>query len=244
MAKQLFYRSEKVLRSRLGQSIACSQRQAAGGATATAWTSQRHIMGCCHTANGSLTAVVTDKAAQSQHAAFADSAAYHSSIPAADQEPQPAQDSPLSGSYVHLGLRQERINHDGSLTTAYTYHRQQQMPHATSPISSVGPNTQTSGSVSSRALQQTLPQQQRGVTVSRPPGLPSAAPAAPPITQQQLSHLVDLLQNHRNVLVITGAGCSTESNIPDYRGPSGAYTTGFTPMTHQQFVAKPENRAR
>lgn len=28
--------------------------------------------------------------------------------------------------------------------------------------------------------------------------------------------------------------CSTESNIPDYRGPKGAYTTGFKPMTHQQ----------
>ncbi|WIA09476.1 hypothetical protein OEZ85_008877 [Tetradesmus obliquus] len=30
----------------------------------------------------------------------------------------------------------------------------------------------------------------------------------------------------------------------DYRGPGGAYTTGFTPMTHQQFMAKPENRSR
>lgn len=33
---------------------------------------------------------------------------------------------------------------------------------------------------------------------------------------------------------MTGAGCSTESNIPDYRGPNGAYSTGFKPMTHQQ----------
>ncbi len=42
----------------------------------------------------------------------------------------------------------------------------------------------------------------------------------------------------------SGAGVSTESNIPDYRGPGGAYTTGFKPMTHQQFMSGPENRAR
>lgn len=38
----------------------------------------------------------------------------------------------------------------------------------------------------------------------------------------------------RDVAVLTGAGCSTESNIPDYRGPGGAYSSGFKPMTHQQ----------
>lgn len=38
----------------------------------------------------------------------------------------------------------------------------------------------------------------------------------------------------RQVAVLTGAGVSTESNIPDYRGPAGAYSTGFKPMTHQQ----------
>ena len=43
-----------------------------------------------------------------------------------------------------------------------------------------------------------------------------------------------LLQDSGRVVVVTGAGCSTESNIPDYRGPNGAYNTGFKPMTHQQ----------
>ena len=28
--------------------------------------------------------------------------------------------------------------------------------------------------------------------------------------------------------------CHAESNIPDYRGARGAYSTGFKPMTHQQ----------
>jgi hypothetical protein len=37
--------------------------------------------------------------------------------------------------------------------------------------------------------------------------------------------------------VLTGAGCSTESNLPDYRSPSGAYSRGFKPMTHQLFMS-------
>ena len=47
----------------------------------------------------------------------------------------------------------------------------------------------------------------------------------------------------RNVAVLTGAGCSTESNIPDYRGPGGAYSSGFKPMTHQQVGHKHWNQA-
>ncbi len=41
----------------------------------------------------------------------------------------------------------------------------------------------------------------------------------------------------RQLLVLTGAGVSTESAVPDYRGPQGAYRTGFKPMTHQQVTA-------
>lgn len=47
-----------------------------------------------------------------------------------------------------------------------------------------------------------------------------------------------MLQGARGAVVLTGAGCSTESGVPDYRGPAGAYTTsGFRPMTHQQVGA-------
>ncbi len=46
------------------------------------------------------------------------------------------------------------------------------------------------------------------------------------------------------VLVLTGAGCSTASGIPDYRGPDGAFTRGHKPMTYQQFLRDPQGRRR
>ena len=43
---------------------------------------------------------------------------------------------------------------------------------------------------------------------------------------------------------VTGAGVSTESSIPDYRSKNGAYSTGFKPMTHQDFMRNNANRRR
>jgi NAD-dependent SIR2 family protein deacetylase len=45
------------------------------------------------------------------------------------------------------------------------------------------------------------------------------------------------------VVVLSGAGLSTESGIPDYRGPSGAARRG-TPMTYQAFTRDPIARRR
>jgi NAD-dependent SIR2 family protein deacetylase len=46
-----------------------------------------------------------------------------------------------------------------------------------------------------------------------------------------------------NVVVLSGAGLSTESGIPDYRGPTGAQRR-HPPMTYQRFVGDPAARRR
>jgi NAD-dependent SIR2 family protein deacetylase len=55
---------------------------------------------------------------------------------------------------------------------------------------------------------------------------------------------VDLLMARGGVVVLTGAGLSTESGIPDYRGPSGAALRRHAPMTYQAFVSDPGARRR
>ena len=57
-----------------------------------------------------------------------------------------------------------------------------------------------------------------------------------------LDRLVDLVGDG-DVVVLSGAGLSTESGIPDYRGPSGAARRA-TPMTFQEFTRSQEGRRR
>lgn len=51
------------------------------------------------------------------------------------------------------------------------------------------------------------------------------------------------LQAHRSVFVLTGAGVSTNSGIPDYRGADGQWKRS-APITYQAFVQDPAMRAR
>jgi NAD-dependent SIR2 family protein deacetylase len=59
--------------------------------------------------------------------------------------------------------------------------------------------------------------------------------------QAAYQRLVELLRGG-NVTVLSGAGLSTESGIPDYRGPDGKRRV--VPMTYGEFVASPASRQR
>ena len=58
----------------------------------------------------------------------------------------------------------------------------------------------------------------------------------------EVGRLADLVAAG-DVMVLSGAGLSTESGIPDYRGPTGALRKGL-PMTYQTFTGDPAARQR
>ncbi|HEU4452781.1 MAG TPA: NAD-dependent protein deacetylase [Longimicrobium sp.] len=63
-----------------------------------------------------------------------------------------------------------------------------------------------------------------------------------PAADADVRPLLDLLRGRR-VVVLAGAGCSTESGIPDYRGPEGSLRTR-KPMQYQEFVRSEAARVR
>ena len=65
------------------------------------------------------------------------------------------------------------------------------------------------------------------------------APATSTATAQ-VDELLDFVAS-RPLVVLTGAGCSTDSGIPDYRGPD---SPARMPMTYQEFVSGPVARQR
>jgi len=58
-----------------------------------------------------------------------------------------------------------------------------------------------------------------------------------------VSFLYDFIQQHPNLFVLTGAGCSTASGIPDYRDDTGAWKRR-QPMTFQTFAGSRAARQR
>ena len=68
-------------------------------------------------------------------------------------------------------------------------------------------------------------------------------PAEPAKTADHAHRLQDWLRAHRRLFVLTGAGCSTDSGIPDYRDAQGAWKRS-APVTWQAFLHEPATRAR
>jgi NAD-dependent SIR2 family protein deacetylase len=74
------------------------------------------------------------------------------------------------------------------------------------------------------------------------PTLTWTATGAPLPRTTNLDEVVDTVARRR-VVVLSGAGLSTESGIPDYRGAEGSLRR-HTPMTYEEFVAGPQGRQR
>jgi NAD-dependent SIR2 family protein deacetylase len=55
--------------------------------------------------------------------------------------------------------------------------------------------------------------------------------------------LAEFVSSHGRLFVLTGAGCSTDSGIPDYRDASGAWKR-TPPVTYQAFVGAESTRQR
>jgi len=68
-------------------------------------------------------------------------------------------------------------------------------------------------------------------------------PTAMP-TRDEIEKLVHFVRNCSSLIAITGAGISTSSGIPDYRGPNGSYRRGHKPMLHSEFMNSELNRKR
>src|SRR5690554_431978 len=58
-----------------------------------------------------------------------------------------------------------------------------------------------------------------------------------------IAGLERFIAGHRRLFVLTGAGCSTDSGIPDYRDADGAWKRAG-PMTFQTFMGDPQARRR
>ena len=59
--------------------------------------------------------------------------------------------------------------------------------------------------------------------------------------KEEITTLKDLLSKSNRVVIFTGAGISTDSGIPDFRGPQGLWKT-VSPINFSEFISSEEKR--
>ncbi len=83
----------------------------------------------------------------------------------------------------------------------------------------------------------------KNLRLRMPKGPPPSSGRPPgPASEEEVRALARFLRDGP-VVVLAGAGCSTESGIPDYRGPSSR-GRDRRPVLYQEFVRDPEARSR
>ncbi|KAL5555346.1 hypothetical protein UlMin_037582 [Ulmus minor] len=65
-----------------------------------------------------------------------------------------------------------------------------------------------------------------------------------PPSMEDVKHLYQFFDQSTKLVVLTRAGMSIECGIPDYRSPNGAYSSGFKPITHMEFLRSSRARRR
>lgn len=81
----------------------------------------------------------------------------------------------------------------------------------------------------------------RILPLERPPDPASFASSD---VQNQAKLLKEWMASKKSIVCITGAGMSTESSIPDYRGANGSYFRGHKPIIHHEFMNSVSHRKR
>ncbi|MDO4232774.1 MAG: NAD-dependent protein deacetylase [Lautropia sp.] len=89
--------------------------------------------------------------------------------------------------------------------------------------------------------QRTRPARLQSITAMRPLPAPAVEAITDPATVQ--AEVEAFLARHRHLAVLTGAGISTASGIPDYRGVDGQWQRG-SPITYQGYMHDTALRAR
>jgi len=81
------------------------------------------------------------------------------------------------------------------------------------------------------------------MTGADPTDLHAAAATGEAQESRAAGHLREFIARHRRLCVLTGAGCSTASGIPDYRDENGDWKRA-QPVTFQAFVGAAQTRRR